>query len=190
MYSLASDARKTTGPSRSLGRPGRRTGMRSTRVRHPFRIVVHHLVLIGLEPARRQAVHGDAVRPPVVGQAHRQLPDAAAARAVRAEAGVAVTEVTDPMLMMRPRPCGIICLRDRLGDEERAAQVGVEDQVPVVPRDVDAPACARCSRRCSPGCRCADTPSPRRPTIARMLSSLRTSSSSGTARRPSDSTSA
>src|SRR5688572_13667909 len=103
---------------------------------HPVRVVVHHLVLIGPEPPRRETVHGEAVRPPVRRQAHRQLPDAAPARAVRAEAGIAGdrrqrTDVDDA-----PAAVWNHQARHRLGDEERAAQVGIQNQVPVLPRDV------------------------------------------------------
>src|SRR5580693_9056402 len=52
----------------------------------PFVIVVHDFVLVGAEPTWGQAIYGDAVFAPVVGQAHGQLADAAAAGAVRAEA--------------------------------------------------------------------------------------------------------
>ena len=52
---------------------------------HPLLIFVQNFVLLGAKPTRRQAIYGNAVFAPVVGQAHRQLADAAAARSVRTE---------------------------------------------------------------------------------------------------------
>ncbi len=74
---------------------------------------------------------------PVVGQAHGQLLDAAAAGAVRAEAGVPRdarhrADVDDPAVAARDH-----LLRHRLCDEEGAAQVGVDHKVPIVPGHVD-----------------------------------------------------
>src|SRR5207253_2290332 len=54
----------------------------------PFLIFIHHRVLLGLEPAGRETVDGDAVNPPVVGQAHSKLFNTAATGAIRSEAGV------------------------------------------------------------------------------------------------------
>src|SRR5580693_1953063 len=55
-------------------------------VRDPFLVVVHDFVLIGAEPAGGEAVDGDAVFAPVVGEAHGELADSPAAGAVGAEA--------------------------------------------------------------------------------------------------------
>src|ERR1017187_5520497 len=50
------------------------------KVVHPLLVFVEHAVLLGLEPSRRQAIHGDSVAHPVVRQAHGQLLHAATAR--------------------------------------------------------------------------------------------------------------
>ena len=74
---------------------------------------------------------------PVVGEAHGELADAAAAGAVRREARVAGhagdrADVDDAAVAVRNH-----APRDRLRDEEAAAQIGVENDVPVVPGDVE-----------------------------------------------------
>src|ERR1019366_8755115 len=54
----------------------------------PFVVLVHDGVLLGLEPAWSQAIHGDAVGAPIVGESHGELLDAAPAGAIRPETGV------------------------------------------------------------------------------------------------------
>ncbi len=104
----------------------------------PGLVFVEDLVLRGFEPSGGEAVDGDAVRAPVVGEAHGELADAAAAGAVGREAGVAKdagdgADVDDAAVAALDHTAG-----DGLGDEEAAAQVGVEDEVPVVPGDVES----------------------------------------------------
>ena len=77
------------------------------------------------------------MRPPIVGETHGQLPDAAAACAVRAEPGIAHdrchrSDVDDSAAAVRDH-----LPRHRLRDEERAAKVRVEDQIPIIPGHVD-----------------------------------------------------
>src|SRR5256885_7211921 len=58
------------------------------KIRYPFLVLVHDRILSRLEPTRREAIHGDAMRPPIIGETHRELFDAPAAGAVGSEAGV------------------------------------------------------------------------------------------------------
>src|SRR5271169_6665212 len=48
----------------------------------PCGVLIERLVLFCAEPSGREAVDGDAVASPVVGEAHGELADAAAARAI------------------------------------------------------------------------------------------------------------
>ena len=89
---------------------------------HPLPIFVHDRVLGGFEPARREAIHGDAVDSPIVGEAHGELANSAAACAVRAETGVTGyagdgADVDDASVAARNHAA-----RDGLRDEKAAAQ--------------------------------------------------------------------
>src|ERR1700722_5060399 len=103
----------------------------------PFGVVVHDFVLVGAEPAGGEAVYGDAVFAPVVGEAHGELADAAAAGAIGAEAG----ESGDAGDRADADDASVIVFdhaaRNSLRDEERASQIRIENQIPVVPGDVD-----------------------------------------------------
>src|SRR5580704_1550551 len=106
-------------------------------VGNPFLVVVHDFVLVGAEPAGRQAIHGDAVLAPVVGEAHGELTDAAAAGAVGAESGESGdagngADVDDAAVVVLHHAA-----RNSLRDEEASTQIRIENQVPVVPSDVD-----------------------------------------------------
>jgi hypothetical protein len=74
---------------------------------------------------------------PVVGEAHGELADAAAAGAVWAEAGESGdagdgADVDDAAVVVLDH-----ATRNSLRNEETASQICVENQIPVVPRDVD-----------------------------------------------------
>ena len=74
---------------------------------------------------------------PVVGEAHGELANAAAAGAVGREASVAGdagdgADVDDAAVAAGNHAAG-----DGLGNEKAAAQIGVEDEVPVVPCNVE-----------------------------------------------------
>jgi len=89
------------------------------------------------EPSGREAVHGDAVFAPIVGEAHGELANSAAACAVRAEAGVTGdagdgTDVDDAAVVARNHTA---C--DGLRDEKAAAQICVENQIPIIPSDFE-----------------------------------------------------
>ena len=93
----------------------------------PFLVVVHDFVLVGAEPAGGEAIDGDAVFAPVVGEAHGELADAAAAGAVGAEAGETGdagdgADVDDAAVVVLDHAA-----RNSLRDEETSAQVGVEN---------------------------------------------------------------
>src|SRR5262249_45446246 len=118
------------------GSAGAAEGDSLAQVFDPVGVFVEGAILSRLEPAGGEAVHRDAVLAPVVGEAHRELLHAAAARAVRGEARVAGdarygTNVDDPARAARDHAPG-----HRLGNKERATEVGVEDCVPVVPCNV------------------------------------------------------
>ena len=59
--------------------------MRSLEIFDPLLVFVHDLVLLGAKPAGGETVDGDAVLAPIVGEAHGELADAAAAGAVGRE---------------------------------------------------------------------------------------------------------
>ena len=103
----------------------------------PACVVVHDAVLFGAEPAWGEAIDGDAVGAPVGGEAHGELFDAAAAGSVGGETCVACdagdgADVDDAAGLALDHAAG-----DGLADEERAAEVGFEDCVPVVPCDFE-----------------------------------------------------
>src|SRR5579862_2514049 len=103
----------------------------------PFAVLVENLVLVGPKPSRRQTVDGHAIGTPVVGEAHGELADAAPAGAVWSEASIARdagdgSNVDDATVTALHHPA-----RDSLGDEKAATQVGVENQVPVIPGHVE-----------------------------------------------------
>lgn len=103
----------------------------------PFLAFVHHFILVGAKPAGGEAVDGDAVAAPVVGEGHGELADASSAGTVGAEAGVSGdagdgADIDDASVALLDHAAG-----EMLGDEEAAAEVGVEDEVPVVPGDVE-----------------------------------------------------
>src|SRR5882762_3987880 len=104
-----------------------------TEIIHPLFVLIERLVLRRAKPTRRQAIDRDSVPAPIVGQAHRQLPDASPAGPVGPESGIAShaghgTDVDDAPVLPRNHPT-----RDRLGNEEAAPQIGVENQVPIIP---------------------------------------------------------
>src|SRR5580698_2908868 len=93
----------------------------------PFGVVVHDFVLVGAEPAGSQAIYGDAVFAPVVGEAHGELADAAAAGAVGAESGETGdagdgADIDDAAVVVLDHAA-----RDSLRDEEGPTQVCVEN---------------------------------------------------------------
>src|ERR1700761_843037 len=92
----------------------------------PLLIFVKDLVLRSAKPARRKAVNGDAVRAPVIGQAHGQLAYAAAARSIGRQTRITEdagdgADVDDAAVTMLHHAA-----RDGLCDEEAAAQIRVE----------------------------------------------------------------
>ncbi len=100
-------------------------------------VFVHHGVLRRLEPAGGEAIDGDAVFAPVVGEAHGELANAAAAGAVGAESGITGdgghrADVDDAAVVALDHAAG-----DSLRDEKTAAQVGIENQIPIFPGDFE-----------------------------------------------------
>src|SRR5581483_9528971 len=70
-------------------------------------------------------------------EAHRQLFHAAAARAIGSEAGVTGntgdrTDIHDAAVLARDHVS-----RHGLGNEERAAEIGLEHEIPIIPRDLE-----------------------------------------------------
>jgi len=99
----------------------------------PLLVFVHHFVLVGAEPPWCEAIYGDAMLAPVVGEAHGELADAAAARAIGSETRVPLdagdrADVDDAAVVAPDHAAGY-----RLGYEEAATKIGVQNQVPVVP---------------------------------------------------------
>lgn len=104
---------------------------------HPLFVFVENLVLLGAEPTGSEAVDGDPVRTPVIGEAHCELANAAAACAVRGEARVARdtgdrANVDDAAVVARDHAA-----RYGLRNKKTSTQIGVENQIPVVPGDVE-----------------------------------------------------
>src|SRR5438128_875272 len=88
---------------------------------NPLSVFVEHLVLLGAKPAGGKAIDRDSMFAPVIGQTHSQLADAAAARAIRAQASKSGdagdrTNIDDPAVTTRHHPP-----RDSLSDKETAA---------------------------------------------------------------------
>jgi hypothetical protein len=104
---------------------------------HPRLVFIKDLILRGAKPAGREAVDGDAVRPPVIGKAHGKLANAAAAGTVRRKARITEdagngADVDDAAVAMLHHSA-----RDGLRDKEGAAQIGVKYEIPIVPRDIE-----------------------------------------------------
>lgn len=102
----------------------------------PLGVFVHDGVLSGFEPAGGEAIDSDAVDAPVIGEGHGELFGAAAAGSVGCEAGVSGdggdgADVDDAAVFGGDHRLE----GDLLGEEEGTAEVGVEDEVPVVPGD-------------------------------------------------------
>src|SRR6185295_4174392 len=90
-------------------------------------------VSLPTEPAGGEAVHGDSVFAPVVGEAHGELPDSSAAGSVGSETCVAGdagnrSDVDDAAVVASNHAAG-----DRLSDEKTAAKIGVENLIPIIP---------------------------------------------------------
>src|SRR2546426_11086124 len=103
----------------------------------PFLIFVKYVVLFRAKPSRREAIHGDAVLAPIVGQAHRQLPDAAPAGPVWREACITRhtgygADIDDASITARNHAA-----RHGLRDEETPAEIRVKNQIPVFPGNVE-----------------------------------------------------
>src|SRR5450755_792057 len=91
------------------------------------------MVLRCVEPARRNAIHGNAMLSPIVRQAHGQLANAPTAGAVGAKSRIARnagdgTDVNDSPISARHHST-----RHASRDEKTSPQIGVENQIPVIP---------------------------------------------------------
>ena len=101
-----------------------------------FCILIEDRVLFGPEPTRRQAVHGDSRRPPLVCQTHGQLFDSSPAGAIGGDSCGSKhtgdrTDIDDaPVASLHHRP------RERLRDKKCSLQVGIEHQIPIVRRNL------------------------------------------------------
>ena len=103
----------------------------------PFGVFVHDFILFGAEPAGGQAIDGDAVLAPIVGETHGELANAAATGAVRAESGITGdsgdrADVDDAAVVAVDHAAS-----NGLRDEKTAAQVCIENQIPIFPSDFE-----------------------------------------------------
>src|SRR5262249_39126905 len=103
---------------------------------HPLRILIQHSVLFGAKPAGSETVHCDSVLAPIVGKAHGELADTAAACAISSETGVTRNasdgaDVDNAAVAARNHAA-----RDRLRYKKTAAQICIENCVPVVPGNI------------------------------------------------------
>lgn len=124
---------KDDGSVKIVGPPWPLHGNAIREVLHPRRILVHNLVLPGAKPAGSEAVDGNPVFPPVVGQTHGQLPGSTATGAVGPQADVPGDAGHRSNVDAAPIAALGHAVRDRLRHKERAAQVGVEHRVPIFP---------------------------------------------------------
>src|SRR5206468_4322467 len=104
----------------------------------PIFIIVENCILFGAKPSRRKAIHGDAVLAPVVREAHGQLPDATTASAIGAESCVTCdtgdgADVDDAAIAARDHDAG-----HGLRNKKTAAQIGIQNQVPIIPRNLES----------------------------------------------------
>ena len=74
---------------------------------------------------------------PIIGQAHRQLPDAAPAGPIGCQTCVTRHAGHRPNIDNAPVPARDHAARQGLRDEKTPAQIGVKDQVPVFPGNVE-----------------------------------------------------
>src|SRR5580693_9254203 len=98
---------------------------------------IKHLILFGAKPPGRQAIYGDAVMAPVIGEAHCQLANAATAGPVRCETSVTRNagdgaDVDDAPILTRNHAA-----RHGLRHEKTSAKICVEDEIPIVPGYVE-----------------------------------------------------
>ena len=106
-------------------------------VLYPFGVLIHDGVLRGLEPTRGEDIYGDAMEAPVIGEGHGHLLHATAAGSIGGEAGVPgdagdAADEDDAAVLGGDHEF----LGGLLGEEEGAAEVRVENEVPVVPGDI------------------------------------------------------
>ena len=89
-----------------------------------------------MKPSWRQTIDGHAVLPPIVGQAHRQLPYAAPAGSIGSQPGVARHTGDGADIDDAPVAPGNHATRDCLGDKEASTQIRIQNQIPVFPGDL------------------------------------------------------
>src|SRR6266702_6127939 len=104
---------------------------------NPFFVFVENFVLFGTEPAWGETIDRDSMGTPVIRQTHCELANATAARSVGTETGVSGNtcdraDIDDASVVPRDH-----APRNGLGDKKTAAQISVEDFVPVIPGDID-----------------------------------------------------
>ncbi len=81
----------------------------------------------------RQAIHRDAMLPPVMSQAHGELFDAASTRSVRTQPGITGdagdgSHIDNSTVFLVDHMPG-----DRLSDEKQSAKIGIQHQIPILP---------------------------------------------------------
>src|SRR5206468_12409504 len=89
----------------------------------PFLVFVKHLILFRAKPSRREAIHGDVVLAPIVGETHRQLPDAATAGPVGCETCVTSYAGHGPDINDASVPARNHAPRHGLRDEKTPAEI-------------------------------------------------------------------
>ena len=120
-----------------VGLPGSFERYAVDQVFHPLAALVELPGLLCFKPPGGEAVHRDAVPAPFVREAHGELFDPAAARAVGRDPGVPEhtrdrPDVDDPSVSPGNHVRG-----RRLGSEKGAFQVRVHHGVPIIPRNLD-----------------------------------------------------
>src|SRR5258707_12803366 len=120
-----------------MGFAGALNGNAFAKIVDPLLIFVESFVLLGVEPAGRETIYGDAVLAPVVGEAHGELAIAAATGAIGSESGVTGdagdgSDVDDAAVFGVDHAAG-----NGLGHKKTAAQIGVENYIPIFPGDFE-----------------------------------------------------